>query len=91
MLVVLITSLLSVFGYFFQLKLWRVMFHVVAGLVLCIPFIVPVVILHVLRSKLDSLPNWIQVVQGDLTGLFTGGLSCVLIFVGFCIVISAVL
>ena len=91
MFLLVTTSLLSVFGYFFRLKLWRVMFHMMGGLIVCIPFLVPVVVLHVLRSKLNSLPSWIQVSQGDFTGLLIAGLSCMFIFLAFCVALSAVL
>lgn len=82
---ILCSTLFSIFrSTFFQLRVWRVVFHLVFGLIFCIPFIITVVTLHILHSKLSSLPNWIQIVQGDLMGLFIGGLCCAVTLVAFC-------
>ncbi|KAF4434344.1 hypothetical protein F53441_13709 [Fusarium austroafricanum] len=51
----------------------------VFGLVLSVPFFVPTIILHILRSKLGQLPSWIQVQQGNVYGICVGCLCCSLL------------
>ncbi|KAF4451417.1 Na(+)/H(+) antiporter NhaA 2 [Fusarium austroafricanum] len=40
--------------------------RLVFGLVLSVPFFIPTVALHILRSKLEQVPSWIQVQQGNV-------------------------
>lgn len=90
MFLLLVSSLLSVSRWnLFQVRFRRVLFHLTAGFIICIPFLIPVVILLVLQLRLNNLPSWIHRVQGDLTGLFTGGFCCVVFFIIFCGVLSA--
>jgi hypothetical protein len=82
----LISTLSSIYGFaFFRHRTWRVIYHLVAGLLFCIPFVLPVVILSALVSKARTLPGWIHVVQGELVGLFIGGLCCGMTLLATCI------
>ena len=83
---ILLSTLFSISGFvIFRRKTLRIICHLVAGLVFCIPFIVPVVILSALASKTRTLPSWIHIVQGELMGLFIGGLCCGMTLVTACI------
>ncbi|KAH6883882.1 hypothetical protein B0T10DRAFT_564924 [Thelonectria olida] len=55
--------------------------YLVFGLILGVPFFIPTIILHILRSKLEQLPSWIQVQQGNVYGLCLGCLCCSLVIV----------
>jgi hypothetical protein len=46
--------------------------YLILGLLSCIPFIIPTVSLHAVRSRTEGLPAWIQMQQGDLYGLCIG-------------------
>lgn len=72
-------SICSMFGRTFIVSnALRIAIHAVFGVVFCIPFIVPVSVLGALQSKSERLPNWIEIREGNILNIFTGGLVCVL-------------
>jgi hypothetical protein len=83
---ILASSLFSIHGFvLLNHRMLRITCHLVVGLIFCIPFIVLVVILRILLSKARALPSWIQVVEGELLGLFIGGLCCAVTLVAACV------
>ncbi|ELQ45145.1 hypothetical protein OOU_Y34scaffold00006g4, partial [Pyricularia oryzae Y34] len=48
------------------------------GLLLCVPYIIPTLTLSMVRSKLDELPPWIEVENGDVFELLIGCTCCAL-------------
>jgi hypothetical protein len=48
----------------------------VAGLICCIPFVIPTVILFVVQSKIENLPSSIEVQKGDVSNYSLGVLCC---------------
>ncbi|KAI1370453.1 hypothetical protein F4677DRAFT_363665 [Hypoxylon crocopeplum] len=59
-----------------QRKAFRVALYLVLGLAFCIPFVLPVAVLRVLRSQIVQRPSWIQVQESNLYGLCVGCLIC---------------
>ena len=66
-------SACSMFGWLFCLaeillsfEILRTGNHLVFGLICCIPFLVAATVLHILKSKTQQLPPWIQVEQGEV-------------------------
>ena len=57
-------------------KVWILLLYFTFGLIFSSPFLIPTVILYILRSKVDQLPAWIQVQQGDVYKLCLGSLCC---------------
>jgi hypothetical protein len=71
--------IMSMYGWFFPLAgktTLGIALRILVGLVFCIPFIIPVVILHVLQSVLGHLPFWIEVKLGEVNMLCIGALCC---------------
>lgn len=73
----------SLYGWLPCLKKWVVrpgiqcaVVRLVFGLVLSVPFMIPTIILQILRSKLEHVPSWIEVQQGNAYGLCLGCLCC---------------
>jgi hypothetical protein len=48
----------------------------VAGLICCVPFFIPTVILFAIRSKIENLPSSIEVQKGDVSNYYLGVLCC---------------
>jgi hypothetical protein len=81
-------SAASMFGWFYCLtavllpfKALRIGIHLLFGLLCCIPFFVPAIVLYILKSKTQQLPPWIQVEQGEVDKLCLGGLCCAIVMV----------
>lgn len=71
--------IMSMYGWFSPLAgktTLGIALSILVGLVFCVPFIIPVVILHVLQSVLGHLPSWIEVRMGDVNTLCLGALCC---------------
>jgi hypothetical protein len=72
------TSMLVMFGkILIQRRAIRFTTYSVLFLLISIPFIVPVVFLRTLQSKVEDLPPWIEVTYGDVYKLLIGSLGCV--------------
>jgi hypothetical protein len=63
-------------GILLRVRILRVGIHVVFALICWVPFLVATVILYILRSKTGQLPSWIQVDQGEVSGLCLGSFCC---------------
>ena len=55
--------------------------YLIIGQIFCIPFVIPMIIFHILRSKLGDLPPWMQLQEGNIYGLCVGCLCCSVIAV----------
>jgi hypothetical protein len=47
-----------------------------AGLICCLPFVIPTVILFAVQSKIDNLPSSIEVQKGNVSNYCLGALCC---------------
>jgi hypothetical protein len=47
-----------------------------AGLICCVPFVIPTIVLFAVQSKIDNLPSSIEVQKGDVSNYFLGVLCC---------------
>jgi len=59
----------------FRNKALRVIIHITVGMIICLPFILPVLALRTFNSIASSLPQWIEISYGGVPSLFASALG----------------
>jgi hypothetical protein len=79
-------AVFSIFHRFFRLTAILVPFRILIavilpsfGLIRVVLSTLRLIVLHIVKSKIEHLPPWIQVEEGDVRGLSVGDLSCTII------------
>jgi len=82
-LVFLLTSLYDLHALLQGRYRWGIQLaiHLLVGLLCCIPFLIPTIILQYLRSNLGNLPSWVQSQNGSVYNVCAGCFSCSIILV----------